>query len=53
MTFILNSSQDGENLSKHTEKYVLTLCKTNGFQKADFLMLPVNIKMYEVCAERR
>jgi hypothetical protein len=39
MIFILNSFQDGENLSKHTEKYILTLCKTTDFEKADFCML--------------
>jgi len=36
MTFIWKSFQDGEYLSKHTEKYILTLCKTNDFEKADF-----------------
>lgn len=37
VTFIWNSFQDGGNLSKHTQKYILTLCKTKDFEKADFL----------------
>jgi hypothetical protein len=42
ITFILNSFQDGEIFSKHTEKYILTLYNTTDFEKADFCTLYIN-----------